>query len=70
MTHTVFPSPVLTSSRMQVTLHATRGIPHGASRLVLLAMSAWPVKTGRAPSRHCRNARVYGHTTTAMHDNE
>ena len=22
------------------------------------------------PSRHCRDARVYGHTTTAMHDNE
>ena len=28
------------------------------------------VKTRRAPSRHCRNARVYGHTTTAMYDNE
>ena len=26
------------------------------------------VKTRRAPSRHCRYARVYGHTTTAMHD--
>ena len=22
------------------------------------------------PSRHCRDARVYGHTTTAMHDIE
>ena len=34
-------------------------------------MSAWSVKTRRAPSRHCRHcrdARVYGHTTTAMHD--
>ena len=56
-------------SRMQLTLHATRRTPHGASRLVL-AMSAWSVKTRRAPSRHCRDARVYGHTTTAMHDNE
>ena len=30
-------------------------------------MSAWLVKTRRAPSRHGRDARVYGHTTTAMH---
>ena len=44
--------------------------PHGASRLVL-AVSAWSVKTRRAPSRHCRDARrVHGHTTTAMHDSE
>ena len=35
-----------------------------------LAMSAWSVKTQRAPSRHCRDARVYGDTTTAMHGNE
>ena len=40
--------------------------PHGASRLVQ-AMSAWLVKTRRAPSRHSRHARVYGHTTTAVH---
>ena len=53
-------------SRMQVTLHATRPTPHGASRLVQ-EMFAWSVKTRRAPSRHCSNARVYGHTTTAMH---
>ena len=33
-------------------------------------MSAWSVKTRRAPSRHCRDARIYGHTTAAMHDNE
>ena len=56
-------------SRMQLTLHATRRTPHGASRLVL-AISAWSVKTRHAPSRHCRDARVYGHTTTDMHDNE
>ena len=30
-------------------------------------MSAWSVKTRRAPSRYSRDARVYGHTTTAMH---
>ena len=33
------------------------------------AMSAWSVITRRAPSRHSgRDARVYGHTTTAMHE--
>ena len=31
-------------------------------------MSAWSVKPRRAPSRHFRDARGYGHTTTAMHD--
>ena len=52
---------------MQLTLHATRRTLHGASRLVL-AVYAWSVKTRHTPSRHCRDARVYGHTTTAMHD--
>ena len=56
-------------SGMQLTLCATRPTPHGASRLAQ-AMSAWSVKTRRAPSRHCRNARVYGHATSAMHQNE
>ena len=32
------------------------------------AIIVWSVKTRRAPSRRCRDARVYGHTTTAMHD--
>ena len=49
-------------SRVQPTFHATRPTPHGASRLVQ-AMSAWLVKTQRAPSRHCRATSVYGHTT-------
>ena len=77
--------------RMQLILHATRRTPHGALRLVL-AMSAWSVRTRRSPSlycrdgsmvirlrpcmtistpppsQHCRDARVYGYTTTAMHD--
>ena len=35
-------------SGMQLTRRATRRKPHGASRLVL-AMSAWSVKTRRAP---------------------
>ena len=56
-------------SRMQLSLHATHRKPHGASSLVL-AMSAWSVKSRRAPSQHCRDARVYGHATTAMHDIE
>ena len=42
-------------SRMQITLYETRSTPHGASRSVL-AMSAWSVKTRRAPCRHCRDA--------------
>ena len=54
-------------SRMQLDHHATRPRPQGASCLVQ-AMSVWSVKTRHAPSPHCRNARVYGHTTTAMHD--
>ena len=33
-------------------------------------VTAWLVKPRRAPPRHCRDARVYGHTTTAIHDNE
>ena len=52
--------------KMPFTLRATRQTPHGASRL-MQAMSAWLVKTRRAPSRHSRDARVHGHTTTAMH---
>ena len=35
-----------------------------------LAVSAWSVTIRRAPSRRCRGARVHGHTTTAMHDDE
>ena len=54
-------------SRMHLTLDATRRTLHGASRLVL-AMSAWSVKPRRAPSQHFRDARVYGHITTAIHD--
>ena len=36
------------------------------SRLVE-AMSAWSVKTRRAPSRYCMDARVYCNTTKSMH---
>ena len=54
---------------MQLTLHATRATLHGTSCLVQ-ATSAWSVKTQRAPSRECKDARVYGHATTAMHGNE
>ena len=60
----------LTSGSKQDAAHPSCDSPNTsrfASRLVL-AMSAWSVKTRRAPSRHCRDARVYGHTTTAMHD--
>ena len=53
--------------RMQLSVHATRPTSQGASRLVQ-EMSAWSVRTRRAPSRHCGDARVRGRTTTAMHD--
>ena len=55
-------------SRMQLIFHATRPTSHGASRSVQ-AMS-WSVKTRRAPSRHCRDARVSDPATTVMHDTE
>ena len=51
---------------MQRTLHATHPTPHGASCLVQ-AMPAWSMNTQRAPPRYSRDARVYGHATTAMH---
>ena len=54
-------------SRMQLTLHATRPTPNDPSRMAQ-DMSGWSVKTRRAPPRHCRDARVYGHTTTVMYD--
>ena len=56
-------------SRTQVTLHPTHRTPHGASRLMQV-MSARSVNTRRGPSRHCRDARLYGRTTAAMHYNE
>ena len=51
----------------QLTLDATRRndsrcFALGASNVCLFR------KTRRAPSRQCRDARVHGHTTTAMHD--
>ena len=50
---------------MRFILHAARFTPNGASRLVQ-AMSAWSVKTRRAPSRHCRGSVIL--RTTAIHD--
>ena len=52
---------------MYLTLCVARGTPRGASRLVQ-AMSAWSMNARRAPFQHCKDGRVYGHTTTAMHD--
>ena len=50
-------------SRMPLTLHATRP-KH------LTALRTWckHCLSGRDPSRHCSDARVYALTTTAMHD--
>ena len=56
--------------RMQLTLHTTRRTPHGTSYFVQ-ETSAWSVKTRRAPSRHCRDAREeWLYDFMAMHDNE
>ena len=60
------PASKVVLSRMLLTLHATRRTPHGTSRLVH-AISAWSVKTQRAPSWHRRDARVYGIKTTVTH---
>ena len=59
------------NSRCKLTLpppHTSAQHLTGASRFVH-AMSAWSIKTRRAPFRNCRDARVYGHTTTTvMHE--
>ena len=60
-------SSQLVLSRMQLKLHTTRQTPYSASRLVH-AMSASSVKVRHAPSRHCRDLRVSGLKTTAMHE--
>ena len=39
-----------------------------ASHRLVYAMSAWSVKTRRAPSRHFRDVRVYGDATTTTHE--
>ena len=53
---------------MQLTLHATRRTPHGASRLVQ-AMSVWSAKLDMLhPDVAGMQAFIpYAHTTTAMH---
>ena len=57
----------LALSRAQLVLHATRQTPQGVSRW-MRTMLARPVKTRRALSRYCRDARINGLETTAMHD--
>ena len=53
----------------------TAGLSSWTSHVPLLIHDSSPppraacsVKTRRAPSQHCKNAKVYGHTTTAMHE--
>ena len=60
-------APQAVVSSMQLILHAARRTTYGTSRLVQV-MSVLSVETRRAQSGHCRDAKVYGHTTTAMHD--
>ena len=44
-------APQAVLGRMQPTLHATRRTPHGAASRLVQAISAWPMKTRRAPAR-------------------
>ena len=57
---------VLSINSMQLDFRAA-STHRGVSRLVQ-AMYCLVGKTRRAPSRQCKYARVYGHTTTVMHD--
>ena len=42
--------------------------PNTSRRFALGARNVCLMKTRCAPSRHCSDARVYGHTTTAMNN--
>ena len=48
---------------MRLAEHLTLRFALGAS-----SVCAWLVITRRAPPWHCRDARVYGHTTKTIHD--
>ena len=52
------------------TSYDTRSRPDPGRTLCETLQEIWSVKTRRAPSRHCRNARVYRHMTSTMLDNE
>ena len=43
-------------------------VPSDPPARLVQAMSAWSVKSRRSPSRQSRDARVYGHATTATHE--
>ena len=58
-------SPSLPSA-IQLTLRATRRPPHDASRF-MHAIFAWSTSARCTSCRQYRDARVYSHTTTAMH---
>ena len=50
--------------------HPSCDSPNTARRFARLVqvVPAWSVKTRRARSRHCRDAKVCGHSTMVMHD--
>ena len=58
-----FESLFLAQSLSPLFIPLPRSIPTPS---LVYAMSAWSVKTRRAPSRHSTDAKVYGHMTTAM----
>ena len=68
-THKV-PNSASQAVLSRVAAHPSRDSPITSRRFALGASNVCLVaKTFRAPSRYCRDTRVYGHTTTAaMHD--
>ena len=48
--------------------HRRNESPRNTTKPALDSSKAWSVETRPAPSRHSRDGRVYGHTTTAMHE--
>ena len=63
-TYMRYPPGFLRDARVSLPPLACRTSRHFA----LSATSAWSVINRRASSRHCKDERINGHTTTAMHD--
>lgn len=55
-------------SRERVCSVIEAGAPYITSTGNSPVPTAWPVKTRRVQSRHCRNAGVFSQTTTVMHN--
>ena len=62
-----YPIPVITQQYATHARKPPKCLPFPSPSPPIKTMSTWLVKTRRAPSRHSRDARVNGHTTTVMH---